>query len=483
MPKLIEAMRCAALILVCMLGCACGGSHERTAPRNLLLISLDTLRPDHLGAYGSHRPEVSQTLDRLAARGTRFSQAISQAPWTTPSHMSLITSQYPTTHGVSQGWFSFMSFGEAESTYRTLPDAAVTLADALREQGFVTMAMTGGGAIAGELGFAQGFDVFEESTEALEQRDRLMEWLDAWEARAGERHFVFLHSFEVHAPYKRLHYAAPMLEQDSLGKIEGLIENGSEDEVADRLPQLLIDDGLFRRDVITAMYDGGVRHADDRLGWLLDELERRGLADDTLIVVTSDHGEEFGEHDPVRLWDAHCSTVYDELIRVPLIVANAGRAYPEGHVVEGQVELIDVAPTVLELLGSSTPAAFHGRSLEPLMRGEEPQRERWTFSEATCTEPEMKSLRGERYKYVAAFAAPDEEHSAIPGDLLWEKVFDLDSDPLEQQALEDPALLAQLRALLEERVNEAASFQEFKPEASRIKPGTIDRLRSLGYVE
>ena len=447
-------------------------------PRNVLLISVDTLRADRLGCYGYGRP-TSPRIDGLAAEGVRFHQAISQAPWTTPSHISLLTSRYPSSHHVTQSFSGFERFLKEGRGYRVLAEDAITLAEVLQAHGYRTLALTGGATLGAELGFAQGFDAYREDSYGLLERVRPMlgEWLE--ESR-DLPFFIFLHMFDVHAPYAHTEMTEGVLTDAQRGAIHrGLGEPGHGD--ISGFASLLRGLGLYRVEVTSALYDGGIRFTDNFLGHLLDDLRRLGLEDRTLVVLTSDHGEEFGDHDPGRFYDAHCQTVYEELIRVPLVVRLPG-AIPAGRVVDTPVELVDVAPTILDVLGIRTPPAMEGKSLWGLATGSRREHKEWTLSEATCNDLETKALRRRDLKYIAAWEARDDEHAGIPGPLIRERVFDLVADPGEKRRLPGRRRLRDLRATLEDRVTALARNAPTAAEAP-VSEDVLERLRGLGYLE
>jgi arylsulfatase A-like enzyme len=447
-------------------------------PKSVLLISVDTLRADRLGCYGYGRP-TSPRLDGLAREGVRFQQAISQAPWTTPSHMSMLTSRYPSSHGVTQSWSMFDKFLSEGRGYRLLAEEATTLAEVLQGQGYRTLALTGGATLGGEVGFAQGFDAYRDDSHGLHKRVRpmLRRWL---EDSRDVPFFIFFHTFEVHAPYLHTDLAEGVLTDAQRDVIrEGARQPGHED--VDGFASLLKDLGLFRREVTSALYDGGIRFTDAFLGALFEDLDHLGLAESTLVVVTSDHGEEFGEHHPARFYDAHCATVFEEAIRVPLILRLPG-SLPAGRVVEAPVELVDVAPTILEALQIGVPAAMEGQSFWGLATGRRRESKEWTLSEATCADPETKALRGRGVKYVVSYEARSGEHAGVPGPLVTEQLFDLLRDPGEQQALTAPGRLPELRSVLEAR---ATALERNAPRGTEAAVGqdTLDRLRGLGYLK
>ncbi len=195
------------------------------------------------------------------------------------------------------------------------------------------------------------------------------------------------------------------------------------------------------------------------------------------MIVTSDHGEEFGEHDPTRLWDAHCASQYDELLRVPLIVKLPGLA---PRVVHQPARLVDVLPTLLDWLALPAPSDLSGRSLVPLLHGERLP-PAWSLSEATCAPPELKALRGERLKYVARWAAAPAAGAPAPAQ---EWLFDLIQDPAELRDLAsaEPETLARLRGTLHGIL---ADPRRRPPDlaGSALGHETRERLRALGYVD
>jgi arylsulfatase A-like enzyme len=462
-------------------------------PKNVLLISVDTLRADRLGCYGYGRA-TSPRIDGLAAEGVRFHHAISQAPWTTPSHASLLTSRYPSSHHMTQSWSRFGRFLKEGRGYRVLAEDSTTLAEVLQAHGYRTLALTGGVTLAGELGFAQGFDAYREDSYGL--MDRVRPMLTTWLEESRDLPFlIFFHTFEVHAPYTHTDMTEGVLTEAQRAAIQrGVVRarlgesNGPPRRVGGetgfgpgRFASLLRELGLFRMEVTSALYNGGIRFTDAFLGSLLDDLRRLRLEDRTLVVLTSDHGEEFGEHDRTRFYDAHCQTVYEELIRVPLVVRLPG-SIPAGHVVDTPVELVDVAPTILDILGLPTPPAMEGKSLLGLATGRTHEHKEWTISEATCDDLETKALRSPNLKYIAAWEARDDEHAGIPGPLVKERVFDLVGDPGEKQNLRDRRRLRELRGILEGRVTTLARNARPGTEAP-ISEDVLEQLRGLGYVQ
>ncbi len=335
-----------ALFLV-LLGAGCTGSSGRKP--NIILISVDTLRPDHLGCYGYDRP-TSPAIDALASRGVRFENVFSPASWTIPAHMSIMTSEYPHVHGV-------------DAPDRKLDPQAATLAGALSKEGYRTAAFITWFYLSWRLGFDIGFDEYNEylpkkrdtslNVRADVPVDRAVEWID----RNGDDapFFLFLHLFDPHVDYD------PPSPYDTLfgasydGDFDGSYESirpyikGLRDTTATIAP-------ADRRRAID-LYDGEIRYVDDQVGRLVDALAKRRLDEKTILVFTADHGEEFAEHGSM---EGHGWTLYDEVIRVPLIIARPGA---DPAVVSHVASLVDVAPTILDLAGVPLPETFEGRAL------------------------------------------------------------------------------------------------------------------------
>lgn len=469
-----------ALVVIAVAACGpedSGSPGKRGAPPgptprpNILLISVDTLRADHLGGYGYGRP-TSPFLDEFATRGARFEHCLAQAPNTAPSHMTVMTSLYPTAHGVSNS-----ALPEA-----IVPPAATPhLAQLLREEGYATAGFTDGGPTRAHFGFGPGFDVYDSSAEDIADKvDRTLAWLDARDD-ASEPFFVFMHTYEVHAPYlppaeQRARFVPP--------DYDGFILDMLVDEHGRWRSR---NDGVFhelwrRTDEFTpadvefliGLYDGGIAHTDAHLGRLVDELAARELSDDTVIVIMSDHGEEFGEHGAFSHKQLH-----REVLHVPLILVGPGIA-PDTVVAEG-VGLIDLAPTLLDLLDIEPPTHFQGRSL----RGHFDTTRRAPAAHPLFAEfvapgvaPIAMSVEAEGLKYLS-------RRIGLP----LQSLFDLAADPGETTRLGSSADVADYKRL-RELIERWLATNLALAERHAAHPGDrdaeapeeiIDELRQLGY--
>lgn len=431
---------------------------------NLVLVSLDTLRADHLGCYGYGR-ETSPHLDRLAAEGTRFEHALAQSSWTLPSHMSMLTGLYPPHHGVAL-------------QDQSLPLSRTTLAEVLGDAGYSTAAFTGGGYLQREFGY-QGFDVFSSLDHANGRRnagrvlDRATAWLDD---ELPEPFFLFFHTYQAHAPYEppATHdqfddptYGGPVRVEGRTGPYFRSVHE-------------TLDAEDYRH--VIAKYDGEVLYTDSVIGRLLALLETRGLGERTVVVVTSDHGENFDDHPAYPIGHQQ---LYDPVLRVPLLVRGPG--IPRGVTVSEQVELVDLMPTVLDLLGVDPPLELDGRSLERVLTGpgNEPLEDRPAYAEYHSPRGDVsRSVRTPGWKLLMRGRRSDHgvemDHEAI-------ELYDLRSDPGERNDLSGrrPTPEDRLRRLmgLWVRRHSADELPRIEaPAGAALDPELTLKLEALGYL-
>lgn len=324
----------------------------------VILISIDTLRADHLGTYGYPRP-TSPALDEFATQGVVFENAMAQAPYTLPSHMSILTGLEVWAHGVRRG-------------DTPLPEAYTTLAETLKAEGWSTAAWVDGGFMSARYGFAQGFDEYHDKREpghAFENGFRryageVREWLDE---QGDAPFFLFLHTFDTHGPYQAEpeHFAAldgttPIVppHADRFGDpMEYLRRFGYHDYL-----QLERFESL---DEMVDAYDAAIHFVDSSLAVLFRILEESDRYDDALIIVTSDHGESFMDH---QLYVGHGLSLYDEEIHVPLLVKFPGGRFA-GTRCGDVVRSIDIFPTVTNSAGAVCPSLVQGIDLVGAIEG------------------------------------------------------------------------------------------------------------------
>ncbi len=458
---------------------ACGAEPARPPEptQNLLLVYIDTLRADHLGAYGYPLP-TSPTIDALAATGARLDAAYAPAPWTLVSTASLFTGLLPATHGAG---IPGSVRNEARATTVTqLSGRFTTLADVAESHGFAT-ALFARNSYLGH-GVEQGFSTVSNPRrrDGAHTVDAALEWLD--DVPDDDRFFLAVHLMDAHTPNDppaehRAHF--PALVEASEGQLKQARrfrrEFGDADYDADE---------IFYRQRRQALYDASIRYVDEQVGRLLEGLGDRRR--DTLVVVTADHGEEFWDHyeleqrvyeDPRRQWGmGHGHTFFEELVRVPMIFAQPGVLIPS--VVSARVSHVDWMPTVLDLLGLDGPDDIDGQSYAALLQGgKAPAPDPTLVFDEVCFGADKQGIREGDLKLV---------RSVTEADLL----LDLSADPGETRnlAAQRPADVARLGAELDRRLAAAAARGQrllggTTPEDRALDDDEIDELRAMGYLD
>lgn len=449
-------------------GGGCGREKPPTKTDNVLLISVDSLRADHVGCYG-YGKETTPQIDRLAREGTVFKNHVSTTSWTLPAHISLFTGQEISTHGVATDGFS-------------LHPAVPTLAEVLRANGYRTAAFCSSPYMNPAFGFARGFDLYHNIDSEREdyvdtvipsetERDRvhrditsprISELANTWlEENAGEPFFLFLHFWDPHYDYDPPPPYDRIFNPGYAGTIDGrnFIHN-------DRVRPDMDPADLEQ---IIALYDGEIAFTDRHIGTVLAKLKELGVFDRTLIIVTADHGDEFFEHGN----KGHRLTLYEEVIRVPLIVRRP-RGEGAGGTVAPPVGIIDIAPTILDSLEIPSPLSMQGESLLPLLAGGRESPERFYLSELS---PALYALRGDGVKLLHNAAAEEST------------VLDLQSDPAETHSGEITSgplfdrLQGEFGSRLRRNLETAGEIRGGQAgEEIRFQKREIERLRALGYL-
>jgi arylsulfatase A-like enzyme len=422
------------------------------APARIVVLDIDTLRASHLGCYGYER-DTSPEIDAFAEKSVRFKRAFSQAPNTPPSQATILTGLYPSTHGLT---------GKDER----LSGEIATLAETLRNDGFETAAFVDGGFMKESFGLDQGFELYDDSREkGLETiGPKVFDWV---RANAGEDFLLLVHTYDVHAPYGSPPepYRSMFLEglDAPTAGFEATAEQLEEvrtstwSEHPKRLPP---NDLAWAK----ALYDGGIRYVDAWIGELFDELRDLGIFDDSLIVLISDHGEEFGEHGSVL----H-EKLYATVTQVPFVLRFPG-GERAGEINE-EVGLVDLMPTLLEWSGVEIPPGVQGRSLlGAISRGA--RIERGAYSESPF------------FNGQYAFASAG-YHLVSTGNPAKLELFYLTEDPTAQVdvARKEPGLVKRMRERMRFRQAEIAKSRAYRPTREVLDAETLDELRALGYVE
>jgi arylsulfatase A-like enzyme len=413
--------------------------------RGIVLVSVDTVRRDHVGAYGYGRPTTPR-FDALAREGVLFEDAVSTSSWTLPAHLSMLTGVDPGRHG---GVDSRHGFNRAVPTVPAL----------LRAAGFATRAVTSHLYVSSVYGVDDGFEHldFRQDRKATEVAERGIALLD----RYGDRpFFVFLHLYDPHWHYDPPEWARALFETSYAGKLTGVWQDFSRRDRASVTAADLAH--------LLALYDGELRYADAEVGRVLDHLAARGLDRSTLVVLTSDHGEEFLDHGS---WE-HQKTLYEEVVRVPLALRAPGVAARRER---AQASLIDVAPTILGWAEVAVPPAVAGRSL--LASGSPSDREAYGETDQTVDRSHKLFLRGGAGRWKAVFSlAPD--GTGTRG----EEWYDLASDPAETRSVAPAAAVADpIRRRAQERWR-AGRGAGGPARPVCLSPEQQERLRALGYL-
>jgi arylsulfatase A-like enzyme len=457
------------LALGALLGTACHGPAQRARSRpNVLLVVIDTLRADRLHCYGAPR-RTSPHIDALAAQGVLFERAYAAAPWTLPAVASLLTATYPSWHGVR----------DSEGVESRLSEDSTTLPEVLQQAGYETRGYSSHPWISPQFGFGQGFaaDAFrllrEGNTDSPKDDAAVtrhaVRWLRGRPRANGQDRpfFLYLHYMGPHTPYapRRREVEALLGRMPDRPSFSGWLAELPPERYYNELRRGATDGRLTPadRDYQLDLYDTEVSNVDRHLGRVLDTLAETGREQDTLVVVTADHGEAFLEHRSM----GHADQLYPELLHVPWVMTWPGRA--PGRVAE-PVHQVDVMPTILDIVGVPSAAALHGVSRA---RPGEPAT---GFAEASQPDPrrQMKLMRG-RYSYIADL-----------GDESRDELYDVGRDPGETRNLvrEHEPLRARLRReVVEFRRRSEKGSQGLRRTAPVVDPATAEHLRALGYVQ
>ncbi len=433
-------------------------SAEEEKP-NILLISLDTVRADHLGCYGYDR-HTTPALDALSKQGVLFKKHIASSSWTLPSHATLFTGLYPPTH-------------RAETLDHMMAPKLPTMAQLIDSLGYKTAAFVSSGYLGPAFGLHRGFnrfyslkDVLNKGTETI--TDKGLEWLKevgVKEKETSKPFFLFLHYLDAHTPYdppepfRDFYY-------DENWKTEG---NAGDESVAyaelkEKTPQFKIK----RANRMKAFYDGEIARIDRGVEQIIDFLKERDVFQNTLMIITSDHGEEFIDHGSFD----HGQTLYSEQIDVPLLVIWPDEI--EGGRIDGSLtRSVDILPTVLDLIDAPPYPVVHGRSLKKNMHGRNKEQARMAVADLKRKKFDMTSLSDGRYKYIVQ-----------SGEESDELLFDIQSDPAERNNVveEKGDIVEEFRRAYDQWTDEMKQWGH-ATRKSRLTLEEIEQLQALGYMQ
>ncbi|NOY93277.1 MAG: sulfatase [Deltaproteobacteria bacterium] len=434
---------------------------EAAAPpplKNVLVYLIDTLRADHLRAYAPETRVETPGLTRFLRGASVFSEAHAQENWTKPSVATLLSSLFPWQHTATEG-------------DSVVPRSVRLLPEMLHARGFRTAAFIANGYVSDRFGFGRGWDDYRNyiregrRTKAQYVAHDVLSWLDAH--AADGRFFLYVHTIDPHVPYRP---PASFLERYGDASYRGPVDFRHDSTLLEHVKTGAVSFGAADRRQLEALYDAEISYHDVYFDRIMDGLARRGLADDTLVVVTADHGEEFWDHGSV----GHGHSLYEELLHVPLFVRWPGLGSPRR--VPGPAGLVDVVPTIFEALGEQTPPGLSGRSLGARLRGLSPDAPGVVLS---------GFFNNQRAAVVDGLKVTFRRADRIA-------LFDLTQDPGETHDIsrERPmALIYALSALGRGLAESAASRstgrrQRATPSAehTQIDPEMAAQLRALGYV-
>jgi arylsulfatase A-like enzyme len=442
-------------------------AHPAGGKPNIVVIVIDTLRADHLPFYG-YSEETAPFLGTLAEEGTLFERVWSTSSWTAPATASLFTSVYPQQHGVVTGrsvtYLTSKELG-VEITLNRIPAELETLPEAMKRAGYRTFGVSDNFNVCDQMGFADGFDTFSSDRKQYIGADHVVSVVENWRRAAteGGPYFLYIHFMDPHKPY---HAQRPWYRHPAATP------------AGERPPHLR---EMARADEV-ARYDSEIAMVDDRIRRLYEGF---GWKRNTIFVVTSDHGEEFWDHG----YSWHDKTLYEEVLRVPLLVHDATGTFPAGRFGE-PASIIDVLPTLAAAAGIPPDPRWMGRDLAGVAGGEgwadEGGRSLFAHLERRFFRPwgahgTLRAVGGAEH-YIAR-AAIRSGWKLILDTRDDSRLFDIGADPaeIENRFPGEGKRAAEMKALLKEFEEAVPAYasENFREDLSAAE---VERLRSLGYV-
>jgi arylsulfatase A-like enzyme len=427
---------------------------------NIIYIVTDSLRHDHLG-YSGYERNTSPTIDELAKEGIVFKKAYSSAPWTKPSVASLFTSLYPNTHN-------------AINKPGALPEEIPTMAEILKNAGYTTLFFSGKNNFIGEkFNFHQGFDYYSNS---FRNAKKLIEKIvSSIKAKREKRFFTYIHFMDVHLPYNRnkFNYRFTHRSEDKHFK-PGAVRHS-------KIKHLMLEGKLSEDDKehIIGLYDGQIRYVDENIRGLISSLKEMNLFENTFLVITSDHGEEFWDHKNFE----HGHSLYNELVQVPLILVGNKLKHA---VVDTPVRSIDLLPTILKLAGiDATSYNLEGIDILSIPTEETLTSETPIFFMNTLYGPEKYGLLFGNRKLIFSTEEWTKEKNKFEGFPTEDKyeLFDISKDPLEPETLvaldSEQETITRMKKMLTEFIDKKSTFNSKRV---KLDKKTKDELKSLGYL-
>jgi arylsulfatase A-like enzyme len=423
---------------------------------NILLFTVDACRPDHFGCYGYSR-NTTPNIDKIASAGVLFTRAFSQSAWTTPGMISIFTSLYPPTHGV-------------DAKDRTLRDGVLTLPKVLKGNGYVAPVMPRFVDIQNY--WHLGFDAVDKERFSGEEGEDLLKLLEAYK---DQRFFIWYHYHGLHLPYNPKSPYDKIFQEDVSGGMDAETESIALVKAKSVIKNGSVSLNSAERKAVIALYDGQIRQLDDYMGLLIEKMRQWGILDNTILIITSDHGEELFEHGFI----GHASTslnakLYDEIIHIPLIIRWPKKV--KHKIVDDLVQQIDITPTILDMLGLPIPQGLQGYSLLPPIQGKPANNSRPVFCETILggfqSTKEMENIRlrcvrTKEWKLIYTSASASNVSSGGVKDGKYE-LYNLSDDPKEERNILEnhPEIAKELKKKLFQWIETTASKElSSQPEA------------------
>ncbi len=397
---------------------------------NILIITLDTTRSDHIVSYGYDKGSTPN-IDRLAKEGIRFANCYSSIPLTLPSHSSIFTGKYSIGHGVRNN-----------GTY-VLSESEKTMAEYLSENGYNTYAVIASFVLQSKFGVDQGFKIYDDTIDSEDLHKTFKSEIDAEEIygkfsnwlgkNSGSKFFAWVHFYDPHTPY--------------LPHDKDVVKNEKND--------------------LIKFYDGEITYTDKYIGKILDRLEDENVADDTLIVIVGDHGEAFGEHEEFA---SHMVFCYEANLKVPLIFYNK-KLFNESRIIDDRVNTIDIMPTILDLTGIAKSGDIQGESLEDLINGGSSDSDRRIYFESMYGKEEFN------WAPLTGIIEGDYKYIFLPK----QELYNIKKDPLEKENLyrKKGSLLREMDEKLKKTILKYSGKGDSKRELGKED---LEHLKSLGYI-
>jgi arylsulfatase A-like enzyme len=453
--------------------------HKKDAARKIpgkkqiVLISVDALRADHLGFYGYAR-DTSPNLSGLVKDSVLYKNAYTNGCWTMPGHMSLLTGTLPSRHGINKDWTSIHN-----KKYPVLNENINSIAEILKSKQINTIKFA---KLPDELGFCRGFDN-NTRADPFFKKEKWNKLLKELEDNKEKDFFLFIHTWMVHAPYSNSYYLKhknidkeKQKYIDNFRKIKGNSKNLSGDFGA-----FLRKNRIFKRKHCVALYDSGIRYVDRYIGDIINKTKQLGIYHNLMFIVVSDHGEHFGEHYPKKFYNFHGRNYYEEFIKVPLIIKYPGAV--KGKIIDHPVSLIDVLPTILDYYQIKIPAFVQGNSL---LEYHQKRNQKYIVSEAVAIAGiERKMIRVGDLKYIITMKDPRKAERVNWDSIAKRELYDLKADPLERNNLYDDLKFRQIcidfEKMLFKIIKDSAS-KNLRVKETKIKKETLKQLEALGYL-